>query len=305
MNHAQAGPVVVISLYRPSLARLQQVLAAISPQTSRLILVDDGSGAEHTPALQTLAERCGAELLVQPHNCGLAAALNRGLTHALRGGATMALLLDQDSVAPPGLLAALRQRLQALPQAAAVGPAVFDEPAQRVLPVQRLRAGRWCRLPAQGDQPLCCDLLICSGMLLRLAAWQHIGGFDERLWVDSIDLDWSLRARAAGWQLWLDPAWRLSHCIGDARCALPVLGRGSWTLHSPARQYLMTRNRIYLYRQPQLPRAWVRHDLPRMLWRLVLNLVLSKGARLRSLGANLRGIVDGLRGRLGAPPAGL
>lgn len=296
----EAGCGAIVATYRPDLARLDAVLAAIAPQPERLWLVDDGSGAGTVEALQALARRHGAQLLLQAENRGLGAALNRGLRAARAARLDYALLLDQDSTVPPGLLATLAAALRtAGAAAAAAGPAWRDARDGKTRPFRRFGCGSadppGFRAPAGTVE---CDFLISSGCLLRLAALEQVGALDERLFIDNIDLEWCFRARAAGLRLLGVPAAVLDHTLGDARLDwfgarwLPV------PLHPPDRHYYMTRNRSWLYTQPQTPRRWVLRDLPKIAAKaLFVSLLLPP--RRANAAAVWQGLRDARRGRLG------
>jgi len=285
-----AGVVAVVSVFHPNLERLEAVLAAVWPQVDRLIVVDD-AGGRPMPGLARIVDGCGGELRRQAENRGLAAALNRGIEAAPE--APWLLLLDQDGVPGDHLVAQLLAAAES--GDAALGPDIVDDGVRRGF--WRIAGPRRVAVRTRGG-PVACDFLMTAGCLLRRVAWEALGGFDEQLFIDNVDLDFCFRARQAGWTLRGVPAATLDHRIGER--VGPRLGPiGAQPIaHAPDRLYYMTRNRVHLYRQPQTPLGWVAHDMPRLAAKTVVNglLLPDKPARWWAM---VQGVVDGVFGRLG------
>jgi rhamnosyltransferase len=297
---------VVVS-YHPDPAAIRGLIDTVATQVGAVVLVDNASGGHWQFALGAMLSGRGGALLVQPRNTGLAAAQNLGIEWAKTHGYTYVLLLDQDSEPGDGMVPALLQAMHALSATgpvAAVGPRFQDLREHRDAPFVRMRfplnRKMWCELPAQ---TIACDFLISSGMLIPLAVLDRVGPMDGGLFIDNVDLEWGFRAQAQGYTLHGVCAAAMHHRLGDARRALPF-GLGQVVVHGPVRLYYMMRNRVLLYRLPHTPGAWIAQDLPRVLAKLLLFGVLI-GPRRRNLRCMLRGLLDGMRGRLGEAPADL
>ena len=163
-------------------AAIESVLAQ-SWEPLELIVVDDGS----TDASAAVAARYASPrvAVLGQANLGTAAARNRGIA-AARG--ELVAHLDADDVWPAQSLARRAAALVADPRADVAHGWVeeflsdeLDEDER-----QRLRAPR---LPLAG--------CLVQSMLVRRAAQERVGAFDERLRAGQ-DLDWLLRAREAG-----------------------------------------------------------------------------------------------------------
>lgn len=292
----------MVVTYHPDFDALRRLLEAVSSQVAALVVVANESAA----AAAALAElmQVPAALLPLEQNLGLAAAQNLGIGWARERGYAHVLLLDQDSEPAPGMVAALvnaLQRLSATARVGAVGPRFHDLREHRDAPFVRvgfpLNRKLWCEQP---DQTVPCDFLISSGSLIPMSVLDAVGGMEPGLFIDNVDLEWSFRARAAGYQLFGVCAAAMNHRLGDARRPLPF-GLGAAVVHGPTRLYYMMRNRIRLYRLPHTPRIWIAQDVPRVLVKLFLFGVLI-GPRRRHLRFMLRGLLDGVRGREGACP---
>lgn len=87
-----------------------------------------------------------------------------------------------------------------------------------------------------------CDWLITSGSCLDLCAYEDIGTFDEKLFIDLVDTDFCIRAREKGYKLLQLSTPIMRHSLGDVRSILNI----KYYCHSPLRIYYQVRNKIYL-----------------------------------------------------------
>lgn len=297
MSEQCAGVCAVVVAYRPDFAVLTALIDAVVPQVGRLVVVDnDHSG---------IVARHGVSVLPQAGNIGLAAAFNVGIAYACEHGFDQVLLLDQDSEPTPDMVARLAQALETAgktARVAAVGPCFQDIRESLHAPFVRFGFPFNKKIREHGDAPVACDFLISSGSLIPLASLEAIGVMDADLFIDNIDLEWSCRARAAGYELLGIGRARMHHRLGDSRRRLP-LGVGHIVVHGPLRLYYMMRNRVLLYRMPHVPRVWVAQDLLRVPVKFFMFAVLV-GPRLRNIRFMLAGLLDGARNRRQSrPPA--
>lgn len=304
IESANARVCSVIVSYQPDLVVLRKLLAGITTQVDAVVLVDNASDGTWQSALSSVMRERGGVLLAQSKNRGLASAQNIGIDWARSNGYHHVLLLDQDSEPAQGMVAALSGALQTLStehRVAAVGPQFHDHREGRHAPFVRidfpLNRKLWCEHDAQ---TIACDFLISSGVLIPMAVLDQVGLMDEGLFIDNVDLEWSFRARAAGYALFGVCAATMHHRLGDSRHVLPF-GSGQFVVHGPVRLYYMMRNRLLLYRMRHTPRVWIAQDLPRVLVKLFLFGVVV-GPRRRNLRCMLSGLRDGLLGRQGARP---
>ncbi len=264
-----------------------------------------------SPDQAAVAQRArdqGARFHGLRHNLGLARAQNIGARCAWRAGMDAVLLMDQDSVAAPdmvGLLSAPHRvttgalaagPLAASPRLACTAPLPVD--ARTGTPMRLLRSADRADLP-HGLVP--CDFVIASGMLIPRHAWRSIGPMRDELFIDHVDTEWCLRARAAGGLLAAVPRARLAHRLGsDGR----RVWLGRWRYfphHSPLRHYYMLRNSLALRR--------LAHVTPSMgLWlvlrayALVLLSLILLPQRRRRWSALVRAVRDARCGRAGMAP---
>lgn len=279
----------VAVIWHPDLPLLSSAIAAIAPQVVKLLLIaNDGV---HPP----LALPENAVVMVPDENLGLGGAYNRAADWARTQGATHLLLLDQDSVAEPRLVAALATAFDQPGPVAAAGALWRDRRTGQEGFFVRLTRWGARKFSPKDPGPVPVDFLISSGSLISLDAMNRIGGFDEALFVEHVDTDWCLRARAMGYGLYGVARARLDHAFGDATLTPAALGGSrSLFLYPPERNYYLLRNSIILWRRPYAPKRWVLHDI-RRTFLLMLYYGLFVPPRLERLKYMRRAVRDALR----------
>ncbi len=311
----------VVVAYLPQPELLARVLDALATQVDQVLLLDNaspGSGAEpadgapghragaHCGAGDTLADGRGR---VRRHRCrvnrGLAWTQNLGARWAWRAGFDAVLLMDQDSEPQPGMVAELAAvlALAGARPVAAVGPRPVDAftgrpfPIVGVPPALALSVAPEPVTTAPRWSP--CAFMIASGMLIPRAAWVAVGGMRAALFIDHIDTEWCLRARAAGWGLRIARQAHLEHRLGDGGSWMWI-GRWRWfPHHRPLRHYYMVRNSIWLAGRPSIDARLRAQLLFRAVSVVLFSLFLlpQRTERLWRAGCAVR---DALAGRLGA-----
>lgn len=290
----------VVVTHHPDLAAIRTLLDCISPQVGQVLVVDNASFPNAIENLQRSIWPDNVIVLGNMVNQGIAAAFNQAATWASEHGLRYLLLLDQDSLPAPDMVAQLLAVLSAAPgdaPTAAVGPRFVDERSGRPAPFVRIGFPFNHKIHCADDAVVECDFLISSGTLVPLQVLDEVGAMDESLFIDNIDVEWSFRARHAGYRLLGVGAARMRHCIGDRVQPLP-LGLGEIIVHSPTRLYYMMRNRLLLYRRAHTPRLWIAQDMPRALFKF-LRLSLLVAPRATNARFMLAGLRDGLHRRSG------
>ena len=290
----------LIVTFNPDPERLRMVAAAIAPQVGTLLVVDNGSRLD--PA-SYLAGTGGTplHLIALGDNYGIAAAQNIGLEWIRQQGCTHVLMLDHDAVAAPDMVALLlgemRNREAHGERVAAVGPLIHDPRRGAPAPFFRIPKRRILRIeaPDPGEVSARTDFLIAAGVLLPMAALAEVGMMDEALFIDYVDLEWSMRATARGYRLYGHFGTQIDHRLGEE--PIRLLGR-SMMNHSPLRHYYLARNAVALWRMPHPQWHWKILDALNLMAKCVIfsTLVPQRGAHLRMI---LRGFADGLSGRYG------
>lgn len=287
---------VVITYEPPAMGRL---LEALGRQCARVTVVDNGSAAHAVDRLRADCARAGAGLVELPDNLGIAAAQNVGIRRALEGGADYILLSDQDSLPAPGMVALLEEAIGEDRRIAATGPLPAEERqgGDELVYVDRGWSPKRATREELGRPRLDAAFLIASGCLISTRALRDIGLMREDLFIDHVDLEWGVRARARGWRLVAVPAARLDHALGDEVVRLP--GRAQPVhVHSPVRNYYLLRNTIVLIKWSGFPTRWrIRYAYWAGKYAAFNAFLAGRGPERRRFIA--RGLRDGCRNRLG------
>ena len=212
-------------------------LASVLTQVGWIVVVDNGSCDADLPDCSEPTMRGRVEIIANTENRGIGAALNQGLRRAKERGYDWALTLDQDSSPLPNLVEASGRAFLAYPKPerlAAIGASFVG--AEQPTPAS---AWAYRRLPA----------VITSGTLHSIPAWERLGGFRDDYFIDCVDTEFCLRARARGLEVVQATKPALAHSIGTPSRKRAM---GRWmspTNHSPLRRYYMTRNRLSFWRR--------------------------------------------------------
>ncbi|WP_063826549.1 glycosyltransferase family 2 protein [Paraburkholderia phenoliruptrix] len=304
----------VIVTFNPELPTLRKMIEALQAQEAEIVVVDNASLASVAEQIAKLTGElsCGFEALAQ--NLGIGAAQNRGFAAVAKmdgnsvSGERYVLFLDHDSIPDVGMVgklvaADLRLRARGV-RVGAVGPAIVD--------VRTGTTGRFVssgsflvkRIPCEsGCQELAVDFLISSGTLVRTDTFAKIGGMDEALFIDHVDTEWCLRAKAAGYALFGVCGARLIHSLGDEVVSAWLGRKREVFVHSPLRDYYMCRNTLLILRATRMSLGWRVFLLSRLVGSIVF-FVATQAPRLRRMGFMLMGLRDGLLNRQGkwTPP---
>ncbi len=132
------------------------------------------------------------------------------------------LLLNEDSELAPGAADALRAALSEAPRAGVagariVGPDGVQQPSAWRFPgVASALAGalflhRRLTVQSRGDRRREVGWVQSAGMMVRAAAFEQVGPMDPAFFVYSDEVDWQLRATAAGWSVLYVPEAEILH----------------------------------------------------------------------------------------------
>lgn len=261
----------------------------------RVIVVDNASPDDTVARLD--AEWPGATVVALERNSGFSFACNAGVRV---GEAPFVVLLNNDVDARPDFLERLISPLAQEERTGSAAPLLLRPGEQQIdsvgLTADVTLAGfpRLRGRPAREHQSSAPGLLgpTGAGGAYRRAAWEQVGGLDERITSYMEDLDLALRLRAAGWS------------AAAATGAVAVhIGSASYGHRSAAQRRLAGASRGYLLRRYRVLRG--RHALRAALTELIVvagDLAISRDA------AALAGRLAGWRSAAGleprpAPPA--
>lgn len=281
-------PLATIIVVTHNSARwLERMCAAVSAQTEtrwRLVIVDNASRADQRPHQTQLPP--GASIIQCERNLGFAAGNNLAAGDA---DTPHLVFLNPDAFPEPGWLAALLAAAEKFPQAAAIGSTQWRADAPGVLDgtgdvlhasglAYRSNYGKRAAPPPLGESFSAC----AAAMLVRRAAFEAVGGFDERYFCYFEDVDLGFRLRLAGWRILQTPDAMVAHVGGGVAGARSAFG-----------DYHGARNRLWTFFKC-MPAVlfWPLLPFHLLASALVCTVALSTGRDLHAW----RGMIDGLKG---------
>lgn len=213
---------------------LENCLASLSAHpaaTSHEVFVVDNASTDGSAAI---VETFPSVRLVQlPNNVGFSAGNNAGIRATK---SELVMLLNNDTVVPPGAIDRLVARLDAHPEAAIAGPRLVDGERHAELsfgpmisPVGELRQKIVTRLHARGvglierwverttRREQCVDWVSGACLLVRRPVAEDVGLLDERFFLYTEDVDFCASVRAKGWKVLFTPAAEIVHLRGRSR----------------------------------------------------------------------------------------
>jgi rhamnosyltransferase len=135
---------------------------------------------------------------------------------------------------------------------------------------------------------------ITSGSLVSLNAFRAIGGLRDDFFIDCVDHEFCLRARAHGYRVMITSRPVMEHPIGNFTYHR-WLGRTVRTSnHPPARQYFMARNLLILAREYAIAEPRFVYAYSRGWIKSVVKLCLFEDRRLAKMKSIVHGCFDGL-----------
>jgi GT2 family glycosyltransferase len=267
--------IVIVSYNaREHLENCLQSLTAAPPAIPHEVVVVDNASSDGSAAA-VRGRWPGVTVIAQTANTGFAAGSNAGI-RAARG--PLVLLLNNDTIVPPGAIDRLVERLRAHPDAAVAGPRLVDANGVAELsfgpmmsPFNELRqktalmlherrvpiASGW--LERSRRRECYVDWVSGACLLVRRDAAEAVGLLDERYFLYTEDVDFCAAIRARGQRVLFTPAAEVVHLRGRSRVTAPAAVNlayrrshlAFYEKHHPRWAPLL---RLYLRLKGQLPR---------------------------------------------------
>ncbi len=220
--------IVIVSFNaRGDLERCLESLHAAPPSASHEIIVVDNASADGSAADARRWRH--VRVIEQASNIGFASANNVGIRAAT---AVDLLLLNSDTIVPPGAIDRLLGELDADPSVAVVGPRLVDAQGRAELsfgrmisPWNELRQKRLTKSDAVEQLTLrrqFPDWVSGACLLVRRADADAVGLLDERYFMYTEDVDFCAAIRARGRRILFAPEIEIVHVRGQSAAAAPA-----------------------------------------------------------------------------------
>lgn len=146
------------------------------------------------------------------------------------------------------------------------------------------------RVDSTGLEPFEVSYTITSGTILNLSIISNIGLMKDELFIDFVDIEWCFRAVSCGYKIYAIPSVLLEHEIGSK--PIKIFGR-VFVNHSPIRHYYYFRNAIHLIKDKNIPFAWKKMELLKIVPRFLVYSLLTEN-KTKHIRMMIKGIYDGI-----------
>ena len=262
-----------IVTYNPDIKRLQENIAAIVYQVSKVFIVDNCS--ENVESIEKVIGKYATIVLIKnDQNEGIAKALNQIMLKAKRYGYNWMLTLDQDSVCYSNLVNNYFKYIDV-----GIGMLICDI-------IDRNYELKFTS-PKYFLEDV--DKCITSGCLSNIDAIFNTGGFDESLFMDMVDYDMCYSLREQGYRIVRAHFIGLLHEVGKSK-KYNILGFEFVVNNHPAdRKYTITRNSVYLIKKHKL-NPITEYIL---IFRRIFTVLFFESNKFEKVKAIFKGVVDG------------
>lgn len=250
---------------------LEDCINAIAPQVSQVVVVDNGSREITLSVLEQIESLPHIKVVKLQSNAGIGAALNIGVALLARSDIDWVVTLDQDSIVSTTFISAFSAYQEQYPESVMMVPRVD------MLHTRAMKSG-----------PVL--TAITSGNLVKIELIRAVGGYDEGLFIDSVDFDFCLRVAKKKEKIMLVAEAAIQHSLGESS-RVPTR---FYTNHPPIRRYYIYRNLMHMI-------ARYFFSFPKFIIRFIvihfldfLSICIFGPCRRKSVQAIVLGIFDGL-----------
>ena len=272
MDRIYAG----IVTFNPDIERLKQNINAISIQVDQVVVFDNGSDNQ-----EKVADAIPTVIIIKSNsNIGIAGALNRLIQWGAEKDYNWMISLDQDSICPENFVGNMTPYLSVEGHIGIAAPVIVD---RNIGVVGHNPEKSWSEVRT----------CITSGSFNNIAAWRDIGGYDESMFIDSVDFEYCYRLRKSGYKVIQVSETQLSHELGESHKRRFAFWNVNVNGHSAFRKYYIARNNVYYPLKHRLWLHFVRGNL-RNLW-LLLVISLYEDDKKQKRSAVRKGWRDGVK----------
>jgi len=279
----------VVVTFHPDLDVLENI-SKLRSQVQGLVVVDNGSSPASIDLLRAASSEIGFEIFENGENLGIAAALNIGVRWADANLFQWVALFDQDSAVTEGFMDTMLHAFVTNPRGerlAILVPRYIDKRSAADIPAISVKTGGL-------------EAAMTSGTLMKTSSFRQHGPFEEGLFIDAVDYEYSLRLRSHGCFIEECGNALLLHSPGAPKIHT-FMGKYLFRTsnYSPARRYYQERNKVWVTR-----RYW--RQFPFFCFKLFffsskdyVKCILAENQKWDKFYYASLGVADGFRDRMG------
>jgi rhamnosyltransferase len=235
-----ANVCAIFITYYPS-EKIESNIRKILDKVAQVIIVDNTPEKCMLEFSSNITNNSKIDVFRNGRNVGIAQALNQGVCLARNRGFEWVLTFDQDTEVTEDFIEVIKGvcfDYQFPRRTAVIGSNYVNRDNQNI-------AEENCSIHSFS----LVKYVITSGSLLSVKVFTEIGGFDEKLFIDAVDIDYCFRARRNGYVVLITTKPIMDHSIGRMERKQLLFFNFFVTNHSPFRRYYIFRNTIYIIRK--------------------------------------------------------
>lgn len=270
-----------IVTYNPNMNRFCQCLESIVGQVEEIIIIDNGSD-NNSSICELVQKYLNVKLKCNNENIGIAAALNQIFYYAHEKGYELVLTLDDDSVCEKDMLSQILPYL--MPEDGIICPMAVDDKMDNTAYYEK----------EEENSVVLVEDCITAGSITRVSAWERVGKFDEKMFIDFVDIEFCKRLRISGYTIRQVRNSKIHQEYGNLEGSFSLFGRKLYCFqYSPKRVYYSVRNQIY-YMRKHKENLNIPYHVLYLIGYIGKRVVFEKNRR-KSLKAIGKGIYDGIK----------
>lgn len=270
------------------------LLRALVRDSGMVMLINNGGLEQDADRLLALSDK--VRIINPGSNVGMANALNLSFNLADQAGFSHLVSFDQDSNLNTETLNTLIDDFNHLERAgekvAAVGPRFYDPRANDAEASQSHAE----MSGASGLEREARPYIITSGCLASVAAWRESAGFDEKLFIDLVDIEWCWRLATLHYKVFVSKDAVMAHRLSNGMKV--VFKTLRFNTYGYVRRFYMARNSCYLLFFKPWNHAQRVFLIKSFIFSAV-SAVVSDEEKIKSIKGIARGCLHAFRGRMG------
>lgn len=261
----------ILVAYNPDIEHLKKSITLLLQQTDKVIICNNSETNINL----------GSENIVTfnfNENLGIAKAQNIGMEWAFSNGADFILQLDQDSLIASDMVLNLISTYKKL-VTLGFSPG-FVGPVEKDIDSHEINKKRFSLGKKIDNDIWAVKETISSGGLIPKHAYSKIGGNDERLFIDLVDIEYCWRLQANGLGVYVTNKATLLHKLGNGK--KEVILNYRIDDHPAIRYFYQTRNLLLSMAYPHAPLRWKVTAIPRVIRNFIFTFFLFDNGKERS-----------------------
>lgn len=230
MNHSVCAVIISYNDFES----LEKTVEYVISQVDKVMIIDNKSSDETRMRIQGRFAEEKIFLVMNCENFGIAKAYNQAVDYCKSNDYDYLFTLDQDSLVDDDCIVKLLNVYEEKKDAMIVVPRVVEEWQDNISNSEGNISER--------------KYAISSGNLILVSSFEKIGNYNEKLFIDSVDFDFSLRVRNLGGKIYSCKNAQMLHRLGEMEYKKIFGFRVRFVYHNNLRNYYNYRNSVYIFK---------------------------------------------------------